>query len=79
MEIVSKGIFQLGIDKFNEVLFIFLSVMLTNILLLDFYNTFGMPTSTTVSLVSSLLGGSTIIALIKISQQNLCIESIGDH
>ncbi|GAB4128916.1 MAG: inorganic phosphate transporter [Ignavibacteriales bacterium] len=77
MEVARKGIFQPGMYTFNEILCIFLAVMFTDVLLLDFYNTFGLPTSTTVSLISSLLGGSTAIALIKISQQGLFLESIG--
>ncbi|MDH7603817.1 MAG: inorganic phosphate transporter, partial [Melioribacter sp.] len=58
MEIARKGIFNPEMFNFSEVMAIFVAVMITDVLLLDFYNTFGIPTSTTVSLISSLLGGS---------------------
>ena len=51
-----KGIFNPELFKLNEVMVIFLAVMFTDVLLLDFFNTFGLPTSTTVSLVFGLLG-----------------------
>jgi phosphate/sulfate permease len=51
---------------FNEIMIIFMAVMLTDILLLDFFNTMGLPTSTTVSIVFELLGASVAVALIKI-------------
>lgn len=69
MEVARKGIFNPENFYFSEVMFIFLSVMLTNIILLDAYNTLGLPTSTTVSLVFALLGGSVCMALIKMNTQ----------
>ena len=51
MEVARKGIFNPGAFYFDEIIFIFTAVMLTDILLLDFFNTLGMPTSTTVSIV----------------------------
>ena len=51
---------------FSEIMIIFMAVMITDILLLDFFNTLGMPTSTTVSIVFELLGASVAVALIKI-------------
>ncbi|MCW1952936.1 MAG: inorganic phosphate transporter [Flavobacteriia bacterium] len=67
MEVARKGIFNPGEFYFNEIMFIFMAVMITDILLLDFFNTLGMPTSTTVSIVFELLGASVAMALIKIS------------
>ncbi|HOE04696.1 MAG TPA: inorganic phosphate transporter [Bacteroidales bacterium] len=69
MEVARKGIFNPDNFYFNEVMFIFLAVMLTDVLLLDAYNTLGLPTSTTVSLVFALLGASVSMALIKIYTQ----------
>lgn len=67
MEVARKGIFNPGEFMFNEIMIIFMAVMLTDILLLDFFNTLGLPTSTTVSIVFELLGASVAMALIKIS------------
>ena len=66
MEVARKGIFNPGEFMFNEIMVIFMAVMLTDILLLDFFNTLGLPTSTTVSIVFELLGASVAVALIKI-------------
>lgn len=66
MEIARKGIFVPELFSFQEVMIIFLAVMLTDILLLDLFNTFGMPTSTTVSIVFELLGASVVMALLKL-------------
>src|SRR5690606_28673647 len=61
------GIFNPSEFMFNEIMVIFMAVMITDILLLDFFNTLGLPTSTTVSIVFELLGASVAVALIKIS------------
>lgn len=66
MEVARKGIFNPGEFMFGEVMIIFMAVMITDILLLDFFNSVGMPTSTTVSIVFELLGASVAMALIKI-------------
>jgi len=66
MEVARKGIFNPHEFMFNELMIIFMAVMITDILLLDFFNTVGMPTSTTVSIVFELLGASVAMALIKI-------------
>lgn len=67
MEVARKGIFNPGEFMFDEIMIIFTAVMITDILLLDFFNTLGMPTSTTVSIVFELLGASVCVALLKIS------------
>jgi len=67
MEVARKGIFVPGNFMFDEIMVIFMAVMITDILLLDIFNTLGMPTSTTVSIVFNLLGAAVCIALIKIS------------
>ncbi|GAB4161674.1 MAG: inorganic phosphate transporter [Winogradskyella sp.] len=70
MEVARKGIFNPGEFMFNEIMVIFMAVMLTDILLLDFFNTLGLPTSTTVSIVFELLGASVAVAIIKIYADN---------
>ena len=66
MEVARKGIFHPELFYFSEVIVIFIAVMLTDIILLDTFNSFGMPTSTTVSIVFALLGAAVSVSLIKI-------------
>lgn len=66
MEVARTGIFNPQFFYFNEILIIFLAVMLTDVILLDLFNTFGMPTSTTVSLVFELLGSAVAISMMKV-------------
>jgi len=66
MEVARKGIFNPGEFMFDEIMIIFMAVMITDILLLDFFNTLGLPTSTTVSIVFELLGASVCVAALKI-------------
>ena len=66
MEVARKGIFNPGEFNFDEIMVIFLAVMLTDIILLDLFNTFGLPTSTTVSIVFELLGAAVGIAMVKL-------------
>lgn len=70
MEVARKGIFNPEMFVFQDIMFIFMAVMITDILLLDVFNSLGMPTSTTVSIVFELLGSAVIIALLKISQND---------
>ena len=70
MEVARKGIFNPNMFMFQDIMFIFMAVMITDILLLDIFNTLGMPTSTTVSIVFELLGAAVCISLIKISANN---------
>lgn len=67
MEIARHGIFRPEAFYFNELMCIFLAVMVTDVVLLDIFNTLGMPTSTTVSMVFELLGGTFALALVKIA------------
>ncbi len=66
MEVARKGIFVPAQFEFGEIMLIFMAVMITDILLLDFFNTLGLPTSTTVSIVFNLLGAAVVMSLIKI-------------
>ena len=68
MEVARKGIFHPQKFFMPELMVIFLAVMLTDIMLLDLYNTFGLPTSTTVSIVFELLGAAVAVSLIKIGR-----------
>jgi phosphate/sulfate permease len=79
MEIARKGLFFPGQFSFNEVIIIFLAVMITDVILLDMFNTFGLPTSTTVSIVFELLGASVAIAVIKITGSEQTMQDIGQY
>lgn len=70
MEVARKGIFHPDMFSFSDIMVVFLAVMMTDILLLDFFNTVGLPTSTTVSIVFELLGSSVAVALFKIAGSN---------
>ncbi|KAB1160706.1 inorganic phosphate transporter [Tenacibaculum aiptasiae] len=76
MEVARKGIFNPNMFMFQDIMFIFMAVMITDILLLDIFNSLGMPTSTTVSIVFELLGAAVCISLIKISTNDA--QSITD-
>ncbi|MBP1838445.1 inorganic phosphate transporter [Formosa algae] len=79
MEVARKGIFNPGEFMFSEIMIIFMAVMITDILLLDFFNTVGMPTSTTVSIVFELLGASVAIALIKIGNDGGSVSDLVNY
>ncbi len=79
MEIARNGIFMPSMFSFNDVVIIFLAVMITDVLLLDVFNTLGLPTSTTVSVIFSLLGASVVLAVYKIYISNQGIDSIGQY
>ncbi len=80
MEVARKGIFHPGEFYFNEIMYIFMAVMITDILLLDVFNSLGMPTSTTVSIVFELLGAAVAISLIKIAgTDGQTIEDLGTY
>lgn len=70
MEVARKGIFNPSMFSFQNIIYIFMAVMITDILLLDVFNTLGMPTSTTVSIVFELLGAAVAMAFIKISMNS---------
>ena len=79
MEVARKGIFNPEYFAFNEIMVIFLAVMLTNILLLDFFNTFGLPTSTTVSIVFGILGAAVAVSIYKITRADTVIHNVGTY
>lgn len=67
MEVARKGIFHPELFTMPELLIMFLAVMITDILLLDLFNTYGLPTSTTVSVVFELLGAAVALSMIKLA------------
>ena len=79
MEVARKGIFNPEMFIFSEIMIIFLAVMITDILLLDVFNSYGLPTSTTVSIVFELLGAAVIISLIKISNIDDSVVNLANY
>ncbi|MGB5982980.1 MAG: inorganic phosphate transporter [Nonlabens sp.] len=80
MEVARKGIFVPAEFYFDEVMIIFMAVMITDILLLDFFNTMGLPTSTTVSIVFELLGAAVCMSIIKINNTDGdSLLNLGDY
>ena len=79
MEVARKGIFNPEMFIFSEIMIIFLAVMITDILLLDVFNSYGLPTSTTVSIVFELLGAAVIISLIKISNIDDSVVDLANY
>jgi len=76
MDIARHGIFTPEYYTFSDVMCIFLAVSATDVILLDIFNTLGMPTSTTVSMVFGLLGGSTALAMSKIVGSGYSYEQL---
>ncbi|EIE00480.1 inorganic phosphate transporter [Leptospira licerasiae] len=79
MEVARKGIFHPEFFSLAELMFLFLAVMVSDIILLDLYNTLGLPTSTTVSLVFELLGASLVLALLKADTLNDAFKIINSE
>ena len=78
MEVARSGMFNPGLFTFHEIMILYVSVMFANVILLDIYNSLGLPTSTTVALVFSLLGAAIAVSLYKISgDPSLTIGSLG--
>lgn len=67
MEVARSGMFNPGLFTFHEIMILYVSVMFANVILLDIYNSLGLPTSTTVALIFSLLGAAISVSLYKIS------------
>lgn len=76
MDVARHGIMTPTYFSFYDVICVFLAVMVTDVILLDIFNTIGMPTSTTVSMVFELLGGAFAIALIKIANEVTDINGV---
>ncbi|MCD6447135.1 MAG: inorganic phosphate transporter [Candidatus Marinimicrobia bacterium] len=76
MEVARKGVFHPQEFFFSEIMIIYLAVMLTDVILLDAYNSLALPTSTTVSIVFELLGAAVAVSLLKIGRNPL--ETVAD-
>ena len=79
MEIARNGIFTPSMFSFNDVIIIFLAVMITDVLLLDVFNSLGLPTSTTVSVIFSLLGASVVLAVYKVYVSDGNFSALGNY
>ena len=80
MEVARKGIFRPENFYFSEIMVMFLAVMLTDVIVLDFFNTFGLPTSTSVSLVFELLGSAVAVSIFKImNSEGETISNLGNY
>lgn len=79
MEVARKGIFNPGFFTMPELITIFMAVMITDVILLDLFNTQGLPTSTTVSIVFELLGAAVGLSIIKILHTENSLTSLGDY
>ena len=78
MDVARHGMFHPQLFNFKEVMYLYVAVMFANVILLDLYNSLGLPTSTTVSLVFCLLGSAVAVALFKIgSNDNIHLEQLG--
>lgn len=76
MEVARKGIFNPGMFTFADVMVLFVAVMVTDVILLDSFNSLGLPTSTTVSIVFELLGASIALAALKVIQAGLPLSGV---
>lgn len=79
MEVARKGIFHPEMFYFSEIMVIFLAVMITDVILLDMFNTFGMPTSTTVSIVFELLGSAVAVSIVKIKSMGHSVVELANY
>jgi len=79
MEVARSGVFFPDQFYFNEIMILFLAVMITDIILLDTFNTFGLPTSTTVSIIFELLGAAVAVSLIKIYVSSEGVQELGNY
>ena len=79
MEVARKGIFHPRFFMMPELVTIFLAVMITDVVLLDWFNTFGLPTSTTVSIVFELLGAAIALSLAKIYHSGQSLLALADY
>ena len=75
MEVAKSGVFHPEMFHFHDIMILFLAVMLTDVILLDIFNSLGLPTSTTVSLVFALLGSSVAVGLYVINKDPLAIST----
>jgi phosphate/sulfate permease len=75
MEVAKSGVFHPNMFHFHDIMILFLAVMIADVILLDIFNSFGLPTSTTVSLVFELLGSAVVVSLFVISNDPNALSS----
>ena len=75
MEVAKSGVFHPNMFHFHDIMILFLAVMIADVILLDIFNSFGLPTSTTVSLVFELLGSAVVVSLFVISNDENALSS----
>lgn len=76
MEVARKGVFHPQQFQFSEIMIIYIAVMLTNVILLDTYNTMALPTSTTVSIVFSLMGSALAVSVMKLIHLKMPLNNL---
>ncbi len=79
MEIARNGIYNPSLYTFKDLMYVFFAVVVTDVLLLNFFNSFGLPTSTTVSIIFELMGASVCMAALKISADGDSFLTLGDY
>jgi phosphate/sulfate permease len=79
MEVARKGIFNPQFFTMPDLMMVFFAVMIADLIILDLFNTYGLPTSTTVSIVFELLGAAVFIALLKVLSEGRDIGAIGEY
>ena len=79
MDVARSGVFYPDMFSYQEIMILFLGMMLSNIILLDIYNSLGLPTSTTVSLVFGLLGSAMALALYNIWSGDALMGDLGHY
>lgn len=79
MEVARRGVFHPQFFMFEEIIMIYFAVMLNDVLLIDIFNTLGLPTSTTVSLVSALMGAAFSYAIIKVSEAGEAFSQVATY
>ncbi|MBQ7855808.1 MAG: inorganic phosphate transporter [Alistipes sp.] len=80
MEVARNGMFNPGLFTFKEVMLLYVGVMIANVVLLDLYNSLGLPTSTTVSLIFCLLGSAVAVSLYKIATDDaVTFSMLGEY
>ena len=79
MDVARSGVFYPSMFSYQEIMILFLGMMLSNIILLDIYNSLGLPTSTTVSLVFGLLGSALALALYNIWSGDALMTDLGKY
>lgn len=79
MEVARKGMLHPDLFTFKEIILVFAAVVISDVLLLNLFNSFGLPTSTTVSIVFELLGAATFCSFYKVSQSDMSLSEIFNY